>query len=113
MKKTIADLWIANLRSGKYEQGLRALHRDGKFCCLGVLCDLADPRGWYTRPGARFKSWRVPYGETGVLPREVSAWAGLQSVSPNHRGIDLTQLNDNGYTFSYIADFIEKNWQHL
>lgn len=33
--------WIEALRSGKYEQGFGALQtRSGKFCCLGVVCEL-------------------------------------------------------------------------
>jgi len=29
--------WLEALRSGNYQQGQYTLHRDGKFCCLGVL----------------------------------------------------------------------------
>ena len=32
--------WIAALRSGAYEQGTEWLEKDGKFCCLGVACNL-------------------------------------------------------------------------
>lgn len=42
MKKEIADLWVAALRSGKYKQGRTTLkNRDSEFCCLGVLCDIS------------------------------------------------------------------------
>lgn len=33
--------WLDALRSGKYQQGQGTLNRDGKMCCLGVLCDIA------------------------------------------------------------------------
>lgn len=42
-------LWVKALRSGEYKQGYGYLHykRGGKdkFCCLGVLCDLAVKNG--------------------------------------------------------------------
>lgn len=50
----VYDLWIAALESGKYPRGTGKLRNDfrdssGKlrhsFCCLGVLCDLAQKDG--------------------------------------------------------------------
>lgn len=39
--------WISALRSGSYQQGNSYLRStSGKYCCLGVLCDLYDPNGW-------------------------------------------------------------------
>jgi hypothetical protein len=40
LKPEVREKWVAALRSGEYTQGTRALNRDGKFCCLGILCDL-------------------------------------------------------------------------
>ena len=34
--------WIAALRSGKYKQGRNALCKDGKYCCLGVACEIKN-----------------------------------------------------------------------
>ncbi len=31
--------WIADLESGKYPKGKHKLQEDGKFCCLGVICE--------------------------------------------------------------------------
>lgn len=42
MTKKIKRLWIAALRSGDYQQGFVHLERDNKFCCLGVLCSVAN-----------------------------------------------------------------------
>lgn len=37
--------WVDALRSGKYEQGRLALRsKDDKYCCLGVLCDIAKDK---------------------------------------------------------------------
>lgn len=37
----VRELWVQALESGKYKQcRLNLKNKDGKFCCLGVLCDL-------------------------------------------------------------------------
>lgn len=40
MTKSEARKWIRALRSGKFKQGQGALCKDGKHCCLGVLCEI-------------------------------------------------------------------------
>jgi hypothetical protein len=45
MNSEIKKAWVEALRSGEYEQGFGALNITGKYCCLGVLCDLAAKRG--------------------------------------------------------------------
>lgn len=50
--------WVAALRSGKYEQGRLYLNRDGKYCCLGVLCELA---------GVKKDSFASAVHESGVV----------------------------------------------
>ena len=37
--------WENELRSGKYEQGQGYLSKDGKYCCLGVLCEMLVSEG--------------------------------------------------------------------
>jgi hypothetical protein len=34
--------WIAALRGGEYKQGRNALCKDGKYCCLGVACEIKN-----------------------------------------------------------------------
>ena len=46
MKSNRKKLWVAALRSGKYEQGKEYLRWGNKFCCLGVLADLISPEEW-------------------------------------------------------------------
>lgn len=41
MKADLKAKWLEALRSGKYEQGRGALLDGGKYCCLGVLCEVA------------------------------------------------------------------------
>lgn len=45
MDNAIALEWADMLDSGKYPQGIDALCMDGKFCCLGVLSELAVVKG--------------------------------------------------------------------
>jgi hypothetical protein len=42
MNKQLIQHWVKTLRSGEYQQGSTVLRTiDDKFCCLGVLCDIA------------------------------------------------------------------------
>ena len=114
MDPIIKEQWLHALRSDKFKQGRDYLHKDGRHCCLGVLCELAVDAGVIDA----FKAEGRPtmygeYGETS-LPPEVQLWAGLRedipSVSVEIEGEQqhLASLNDNGWTFKEIADIIEK-----
>jgi hypothetical protein len=117
MYEEIAKKWITALRSDKYEQGKDRLCRDGKFCCLGVLCELAVEAsvcekkecitGIYYGIGS--------YINNQVLPIPVMMWTNInnpQGLVPSKNNT-LACLNDNGTTFSEIANIIEQNWQVL
>lgn len=41
MEPELKSKWVAALRSGEYRQGKDALHKDGAYCCIGVLCKVA------------------------------------------------------------------------
>lgn len=119
MLPEIKAQWVAALRSGDYQQGQGYLARDDKFCCLGVLCELAVKAdvdglnlGW-AGPGIR------AYNEaTGELPEVVTKWAGLHSNNPMVNADEgtylLSELNDGEtidgvetHTFAEIADLID------
>lgn len=125
-QKVKAD-WVAALRSGDYRQGNGALRWQSPiekldhFCCLGVLCDLAEKSEVVGSPIVNVT--RYFYGETaedGHLPDEVVIWAGLSAEDPDidyHFVNDhdepatyntLSEANDNGLTFAEIADIIEE-----
>lgn len=112
MNQGIKKRWVQALRSGEYEQGQGGLHStDGKFCCLGVLCDLAAREG-VVEPSPPRGGWIGYSGRTGLLPWPVSNWAGLTSADPvvreGSRHMLLSGLNDTGlYDFDEIADIIE------
>jgi len=107
MNPEIKQKWIAALRSGEYKQGIGALHYDGLFCCLGVLCDLhcKETNGEWKGEG---KS-QTYLNEQDILPSEVFHWAELGLKSPFVSTGQLAKLNDMGKTFETIADLIEKD----
>lgn len=88
--------WVKALRSGEYRQARRTLRSGRGYCCLGVLCRVAN----------------IPIARNG---QTVSASCGgdyapiatiVGGESMNH----LMTLNDNlGKSFPEIADYIEKN----
>lgn len=127
MKPKIAKIWVQALRSGEYSQGRTRLNRDGLYCCLGVLCELAVkegviPPGLPTISNGTEKVFA--YGEraeVGLPPPEVVRWAGMKSRTGYITSMDpavpafintnpsLAHLNDFGVPFSEIADAIERN----
>lgn len=126
MNPEIKAQWVDALRSGEREQGNGALNRDGKFCCLGVLCDLAARAGIVSGiSGIGSRAHEVAYGndyeharEAGnalTLPQSVMNWAGLDTDNPTVGREDFSYdtaaayLNDNGTTFLQLADLIEAN----
>jgi len=85
MKPEIKAAWVAALRSGEYEQGDGNLQKEGKFCCLGVLCEIAvkqfdldiDVRaeGLYSEDDSTVVTL---YNEqSAFLPSAVQDWAGM------------------------------------
>ncbi|KKM79312.1 hypothetical protein LCGC14_1351050 [marine sediment metagenome] len=107
-------MWLAALRGGKYEQGQDSLKTsDGKFCCLGVLCDLYNK----SVAGKKRKAkWVADFFESSgdrqsnYLPKEVQKWAGIVGHNPIAGGKCLSHLNDaSEFGFKRIADKIEKH----
>ena len=125
MNPKIKARWVKALRSGEYEKGRGVLKQDGKYCCLGVLCEIAVADGVIEErilPDTAVNFGVGPSGSYGwsttSLPRAVRDWAGLHATSP---GADtefgyqeLATLNDGNdiippQTFEYIADVIERS----
>lgn len=134
---SVVSRWLANLRGGGFRQTQNRLRDKVGFCCLGVACDQhssetglgywefesESPRGDYG-PGYAY----VVVDENGneverrrdVLPQAVQDWLGLKSSDGTYsvEGYDgytgtLAEDNDSCHTFTYIADLIEKNPDHL
>lgn len=134
MIQKLRDEWVRRLESGEYQQGkswLRTL--DGKYCCLGILCEMAVEDSIVTRElvpshvstPARYRYESKPgtylnsdisrisphAGSDNVLPIGVVKWAYVDDVTPSvfHDNMlwSLTSLNDNGVHFSIIASYIK------
>lgn len=110
MNPEIKALWTAGLRSDEFTKGEEYLTRDGKDCCLGVLCKLA------IRAGVEVE---VFTGSDGIvyydhasttLPQSVMDWAGLDDSNPTVvYGRDEDDDEDLSDGLGYVNDEIEVN----
>lgn len=120
MDPAIKARWVARLRSGKYVQGEHRLkqrknHEKSKYCCLGVLAEMAVEDGVIDPPVKTVDGAYRFDGDTHVLGEKIRDWAGLEESNPTIRDVhatgsrdSLAELNDNGKSFSEIADIIEQ-----
>ena len=110
MKKRIRELWIKALRSGKYKQTRHRLKKAGKYCCLGVLCDLAAKEGIGKWKGNSFIT--ADEIQEGDCPIEVMEWAGLSYgflIGKESNAATPIDTNDGMCeNFNQIADRIER-----
>ena len=127
--KVKAD-WVEALRSGVYEQGRDLLHSedahgDHRYCCLGVLCELARKEIMVHVQMERDSEGITAYsydGRDSMLPESVLLWAGLDRDEPSpyvrsdykpefvdtdSGTVRLEYLNDGGKSFDEIAALIE------
>jgi hypothetical protein len=115
MKKAVQFAWVQALRSGRFEQTTEVLcqvHEGQRFfCCLGVLCALAEEAG--VTEGVLCDSLGTVLwdGSEKVLPQSVILWAGMSSGVGMWQGgaeISLAMMNDQGDKFAQLADSIEE-----
>lgn len=117
MRQDIKNRWVNALRSGKFKQGRKHLADvdSGTYCCLGVLCMLAEEEGVTsrrTRLSSDGTRTATVFGDFSVnwLPLEVATWAGLGDVNPGIDGTALSEYNDDlGATFEQIAALIQES----
>lgn len=103
MKRELRDKWCEALESGNYKQGTKRLRKDGKYCCLGVLCDVAG-LGWVNIDDEYFAT----YGECvdNVRVGDFVKILGLNNAEESR----LIKLNDIlSYNFKQISEFIKEN----
>lgn len=107
--------WLDALRSGEYEQGYNYLQRDGKFCCLGVACEVFEvPKVGEASSRAVFIADGTAFGTTSTVPVAVKRTLGLRDLRGTFMAgsplSSLASMNDSTkFTFSEIADIIEAN----
>lgn len=110
MLNPVAVSWIEALRGKgpqKYKQARGKLRIDDKYCCLGVLTDLA----------VKAKVCKPKELDGSVLCHKVQKWAGLSSDYGSygkHAVSSLVTDNDsNKKSFRKIADIIESEPEGL
>lgn len=110
MHEKAKSLWIEALESGEYLQVGGTLKREGRHCCLGVLCEVVAKN---KLPGFRFVTILENHisvtehgGQTvgGVLTSALRESLRMQQKLEDQ----LIQLNDGGIPFSEIAEVIKR-----
>lgn len=116
--------WLIHLRAGQIKQTQGVLANWQGMCCLGVACVVHDAKTFKKMPGAG-KGFITRHGAVhmpnpGDVPDEVLAVLkqSVHDVSPRDINDDegtgyvqsfLSGKNDGGWSFSQIADWIEKH----
>lgn len=120
---------IETLESGQYKQGKKVLAhtKTGRYCCLGVACELARADGLdirveegfsYGMGGRKYPVTKYD-GEATLMPTSVQEYYGFYSGSGNEieyttsRGepmATVVEMNDRGLPFVTIADTMRKFW---
>ena len=114
MDQELKAKWVAALRSGEYKQGYGRLFspREKSYCCLGVLCDVIDPKGWdmvTSEDGKEYCNGHVldaPHVDPqGAISEYVDG-----NIIDKALQVQLANKNDSrNYNFTEIAMFIEAN----
>lgn len=112
MKREIKTKWLQALRGGKYGQTRGQLRREDRFCCLGVLADVARPfggewdgDGYYCYDAGDENPSPAREATLGHLIKGELDWLEPEDGQEG----ELIKLNDEGADFLDIADWIEKN----
>lgn len=97
--------WLEALRSGKYEQTQGCLTNGNEtFCCLGVLCDVTDPKAWGAHDEWYYGTGEDKDSEVGNLPFGFRIAIGMSDEAERR----LVLMNDSDcLTFPEIANWIE------
>lgn len=103
MNPEIKTEWVAALRSGQYIQGRDYLHwrNQNLWCCLGVLCDIAEKHGVVASkpsPNTLVTRFYDPANDdegngdhsTGELPLAVARWAGFTKEASGDGDLPIT-----------------------
>lgn len=115
MNSKVKDLWVCSLRDGSFKKG-KFLMRDldEHYDAVGVLCELAvsagviPPAKRYDKEGGQFFGYSYEDGKHTTAtraPKAVCEWAGIGYWTCNR----IQTLNDKGWSFEKIADYIEEN----
>lgn len=92
--------WVEALRGDEYQQGQGSLLREGCYCCLGVLCEVAD----------------VKIVDLNEIDGAGDAQATYKALTEMIGGFDYGELVDRNdghghqpHSFAQLADWIESH----
>lgn len=106
LPKPFAEKWIAALRSGEYKQakGYTAIKINGEkcYCVLGVAGVVAELSFDKLKNEASLLKFA---GKGTPIPIELLSPSYVLTSLPG----ETSSMNDEGFTFSQIADWIEQN----
>lgn len=97
--------WIKALVSGNFKQAEGVLREEatGGYCCLGVICQIAEPDGWNYVGIPHFGHPMGAEAErNGYLNQKAARSYNLSAAGQKK----LAKLNDSGYNFGEVAVFI-------
>ncbi len=98
MDKQLKSRWIKALESGRYRQGKDYLKAEGKFCCLGVLRHIVDPKDGRSKNNDGSVLNRAQVNEFGLPPGVMTK---LWWMNDGVRGPEKS--------FKQIAQWIKEN----
>lgn len=113
----IQTKWLEALESGNYQQGNGYLKRNGRYCCLGVLCEIAGLKESIEEGGATCFSADELSSSSTYVPEAVVPAFGLRNpagalhnevaVEFNSALGTLASLNDHtSLSFAELAAYI-------
>lgn len=114
-------LWIEDLRTTKAKQAKGYLKTKDGYCCLGRACEVYKKETgkgewkktgigdiWFSANGQELP----PHKSFAFLPQEVYRWFGFHTIEFEDGDFDdpigVTNNNDEGNSFKWIADKLEK-----
>jgi len=109
MLTELQEKWLQALESGEYEQCREYLSEDGKYCCLGVACEVMIKHGIPITKEQKDNVILYDGLKTQLVEYQK---LGLRNPRGLIRGTDenLMFLNDvKQWTFKEIATFIRNN----
>jgi hypothetical protein len=115
-RKELIEKWLEALESGEYKQGKGALRIENgqtKYCCLGVLCDVANQyssKDYFKDSDNSINS---------ILPLNLAKFVNIAENGEFYEGVrrngkwysSLTQMNDRGVRFKTIARIIREQME--
>lgn len=117
----LVEDWCNDLLENGDKQGKGALNENGKFCCLGRLCEILPKyvEGLEKQQEDELGMVRYVYARGGgsatYLPCQLADDIGISSYNGNIESMNrsLTLMNDDPMPFSKIAEVIQQHKTEL